>query len=261
MATINDPTNPSNISAVKAASTAAVATDMALVVAISPNNTPQITGNHSNNNLAPGGDNFGALTSIANAAAPSWTEGRQVLQSTDLAGNQRVLAQGGKTNNSAAPGATNVGALVALANAAAPAWTEGNEVLASTDLVGNLRVREPEATLMVTATAAANTGFTLTLPAAGAGLFHYITSINIMRNATAVLAGTATLIYTTTNLPGNPAWSVGNAMVAGGTQLDLNSEPCRPLKSSAANTATTIVAPAAGVAVLCRINVQYYTGP
>lgn len=115
-------------------------------------------------------------------------------------------------------------------------------------------------TLHVTATAAANTIATATLPAAGAGLFHYITNINLMRNATAALAGTATLIHTTTNLPGNPAWSVGNAMAAGGTQLDLDYTPATPLKSSVANTATTVVMPAAGAAVLNRINVTYYVG-
>ena len=218
-------------------------------------------GNKTNNAAAPAADNVGALTAQANAAAQAWTEGRLVLLSVDLAGNLRTLTVGGKTNNNAAPGATNVGALVALANAAAPAWTEGNEVLASVDLVGNLRVRHPESTLMVTATAAANTGFTLTLPAAGAGLFHYITSIEITRAATAALAGTAVLTYTSTNLPGLPIWTFGNAMVAGGTQNDVNYRPTSPLKSSAANTATTIVVPAPGAAVIVRANVSYYTGP
>src|SRR4051812_20641012 len=67
----------------------------------------------------------------------------------------------------------------------------------------------------------ANTGGTLTLPAAGAGKFHYITSITIRRAATAALVGNATLAITTTNLPGSPGWIVGNAMAAGGTQADL----------------------------------------
>lgn len=115
-------------------------------------------------------------------------------------------------------------------------------------------------TLMVTATAAANVAATVTLPAAGAGMFHYITSINIMRNATAALVGTATLIHTTTNLPGSPAWSVGNAMDAGGTRLDVDFSPTTPLKSLVANTATTVVAAAAGAAVLGRVNVSYYVG-
>ena len=50
-------------------------------------------------------------------------------------------------------------------------------------------------------------------------------------------------------------------MVAGGTQNDVNYRPTSPLKSSAANTATTIVVPAPGAAVIVRANVSYYTGP
>ena len=116
-------------------------------------------------------------------------------------------------------------------------------------------------TLHVTATAAANTAATASLPAAGAGLFHYITSIHLMRNATAALAGSATLIHTSANLPGSPAWSVGNAMAAGGTQLDLDYKPATPLKSAVANTITSVTMPAGGLAVLNRINVSYFTGP
>lgn len=120
--------------------------------------------------------------------------------------------------------------------------------------------RQIPANLHITVTAAANTAATATLPAAGVGMFHYITSIQMYRNATAALAGTATIIHTSTNLPGNPAWSVGNAMVAGGTQQDLVYEPANPLKSLVANTNTTLVMAAGGAAVLNRINVSYYVG-
>lgn len=99
------------------------------------------------------------------------------------------------------------------------AYTSGNITVAArasiADLVGY--ARQIPTTSFVTATAAANTLATATLPAAGVGMFHYITSIMLMRSATAVLAGTATIIHTSTNLPGSPAWSVGNAMAAGGT--------------------------------------------
>lgn len=142
------------------------------------------------------------------------------------------------------------------------AYTSGNVVVALRASRADFAIynRPFPSTLHVTATAAANTAVTATLPAAGAGLFHYITNINLMRNATAALVGSATLIHTTTNLPGNPAWSVGNAMIIGGTQLDLDYTPTTPLKSSVANTATTVVMPAAGAAVLNRINVTYYVG-
>lgn len=115
-------------------------------------------------------------------------------------------------------------------------------------------------TLWVTATAAANTAATATLPAAAAGLYHYITHIDITRNATAALAGSATIIHTTTNLPGSPAWSVGNNMVAGGTEKDVNIDFALPLKSSVAATNTTVVCAAGGAAVLGRVNVGYFVG-
>jgi hypothetical protein len=142
------------------------------------------------------------------------------------------------------------------------AYTSGNITVSSRATVADkiLYGRQIPATLHVTATGAANTAVTATLPAAGPSLFHYITSIEITRNATAALAGTATLIHTSTNLPGSPAWSVGNNIIAGGTERDVNYTPTAPLKSLAANTATTIVAAAAGAAVLSRVNVSYYVG-
>lgn len=142
------------------------------------------------------------------------------------------------------------------------AYTSGSIVVAMRATVADNRIyaRPVPATLAVTGTAAANTGLTLTLPAAGAGTFHYITAIEITRNATAALAGTATLVITTTNLPGSLAWSVGNAMIAGGTQIDVSRDFAQPLKSSVANTATTIVMPVPGAAVLWRANAYYYVG-
>ena len=142
------------------------------------------------------------------------------------------------------------------------AYTSGNVTIAlrGSDADAIIVAKGIPSRLHVQATAAANTAATATLPAAGVGMFHYITHIDITRNATALLAGTATIIHTTTNLPGSPAWSVGNAMAAGGTALDVVYEPTTPLKSSVANTATTVVAAAAGLAVLGNVNVSYYVG-
>lgn len=141
------------------------------------------------------------------------------------------------------------------------AYTSGNIVVSvrgsSTNVI-NYNKPIPS-TLHVTATAAANAIATATLPLV-AGLFHYITHISLVRNATAAVAGTATLIHTSTNLPGSPAWSVGNAMVAGGTQIDCDYAPTTPLKSSVVGTATTVVMAAGGAAVLNRVNVSYYLG-
>jgi len=142
------------------------------------------------------------------------------------------------------------------------AYTSGNITATARASISDWIIygRPVPATKHVTVTAAANTAATITLPAAGAGLFHYLTYLNCRRNATAALAGTATLIITSTNLPGTPAWSNGNAMVAGGTVEDIDYQPSSPLKSLLANTATTIVMPAAGLAVLNRGNCSYYVG-
>jgi len=49
-----------------------------------------VEGRKSTNAAAPTSDNAGALTAVANAAAPSYTEGRQVLLSVDLSGALRT---------------------------------------------------------------------------------------------------------------------------------------------------------------------------
>lgn len=71
-----------------------------------------VIGTKTNNNAAPGANNIGALVAIANAAAPTYTEGDQVLLSTDLSGNVRVtgsLSIGGTTDNSAYTAGTSTG--------------------------------------------------------------------------------------------------------------------------------------------------------
>lgn len=116
------------------------------------------------------------------------------------------------------------------------------------------------ATLAVTATAAISTAVTLTLPAPAAGLFHYITRINIVKYAGAAVAGAAApTVVTSTNLPGSVAWSTPTALAIG-TQYETDVEPKSPIKSSAAATATTIVAPLT-TSIIWRITVYYYTAP
>jgi hypothetical protein len=62
--------------------------------------TAIVLGALSHNNAAPGATNVGVLPGLANAAAPSYTEGDQVLLSCDLNGNLR-------TSNSGEPQAAN----------------------------------------------------------------------------------------------------------------------------------------------------------
>jgi hypothetical protein len=112
-----------------------------------------------------------------------------------------------------------------------------------------------------TNTGAANAAVTLTIPAPPAGQFIYVTRILIARVATAALAGSAVIVVTTTNLPGALAFSMGNAMTAGGTDKAVDETYDMPIKASAAATAVTIVAPAPGAAVLWRITAYYYYAP
>lgn len=119
------------------------------------------------------------------------------------------------------------------------------------------------ANLWVTGTAAVNTALTATLPAAGAGLFHYILSIKVTKLYSVVgVASGAGVIVTSTNLSGSPAWTTEQLASAAGTAVQVVSEVASglPMKSSVANTATTIVCPAQ-LQTIWRINIAYYTGP
>jgi hypothetical protein len=116
--------------------------------------------------------------------------------------------------------------------------------------------------LHVTATAAVNTGSTATLGAAGAGLFHYITRIQLVKLYSVVgVAAGAGVIITSTNLPGNPSWTTEQLASPAGTAAKVIDEIYHgnPLKSSAPNTATTLVAPAQ-LQTIWRWNVSYYVG-
>ena len=115
--------------------------------------------------------------------------------------------------------------------------------------------------LAVTATAVISTAVTLTLPAAGAGLFHYISRLLIQRIAGALLTAAATpIIVTTTNMPGAKAYSLPADAAAQGAIAQEIAEPSEPMRSSVANTATTVVAPLT-TGVIWRITADYYIAP
>lgn len=123
-------------------------------------------------------------------------------------------------------------------------------------------VTENTATLAVTVTAAAAAAATLTLPAAGVGLFHYITHLQIMKYNSAAVTGTATpVLVTSTNLPGSPVWTFprfGAIGQIGPADVQPYTGLTRPLRSAASNVATTIVCPAT-TGVLWRVTATYYT--
>ncbi len=115
-------------------------------------------------------------------------------------------------------------------------------------------------TIAVTNTGAAGAAVTLTVAAAGAGLFHYFTRIIVQRFSTALLTAAATpVLVTTTNLPGTRVLSFPADAAAQGTIYTEEIRPVQPLKSSTANTATTIVCPAT-TNVIWRVTADYYVG-
>ncbi len=117
-------------------------------------------------------------------------------------------------------------------------------------------------TLRVSVTAAVNNGVTCTLPAPGPGLFHYITRIELIKLYAVVgVASGAGVIVTSTNLPGNPSWTTEQmASPAGTCSRVIWEEPPSPMRSLAANVATTFIAPNQ-LQTIWRWNVSYYTAP
>jgi hypothetical protein len=150
--------------------------------------------------------------------------------------------------------------------------TAGTAIVAMRATAADYRIySQPTPSLLnVSQAPAVNTGGTITLPAAGAGLFHYITNFqcSVAMNPATLQAGAASVFVTTTNLPGTPTWAVpiaGNAAASTGGLgnaglIIADTSWGNPLKSSAANTATTFVLPAPGAACVIRGNVQYYVG-
>lgn len=140
-------------------------------------------------------------------------------------------------------------------------YNTGNAVVTGRATVSDYAIiAQPQPALLHVTATATNAIATATLPAV-AGMFHYITSIEVTHSCSVAVLGSAVENITTTNLPGNPAWTRGNALAVGATSRDVNYEPCVPLKSSAANTATTVVCPAnAAATTTSRINVSYYLG-
>lgn len=119
---------------------------------------------------------------------------------------------------------------------------------------------QPKAlTLAISSVGAAAAAVTVTLPAAGAGLFHYIDTIEITLFNSAARTGSATPVtVTSTNLPSAVAWTFPSAGVIGAVdRYALSSN--RPLRSATANAATTIVCPAT-TGVVWRVNVTYSVG-
>lgn len=108
----------------------------------------------------------------------------------------------------------------------------------------------------ITATAAAGTGVTLTIPL-HATKFNYLAYLSIVMYAAAALTGGATpVVVTSTGLSGTPAWTFPTA-AAIGTAFEEKVETSHPIKGTAINTAMTIVAPAT-TNVIWRVTAAYF---
>jgi hypothetical protein len=250
-------TDGTNTATVKAASTAAVAADQALVVSLSPNTNK--TGSEQSSAAATG-TTISLIGGAATTAAPSYTTGQANPLSLTLTGHLRTNDEATSATAAAVPtSAIYVGTSTTTAS---PTYTTATMNALSTTVNGDLRVisKPTPVDISVTVTAATGVAATLTLPAAGAGLFHYITKIEIEAYPTATVAGGATpIIVTSTNISGTPSWNFASARTIG-VQQNRDIDFMQPLKSAAANTATTIVMPVA-TTVLWKAKVYYYTAP
>jgi hypothetical protein len=142
------------------------------------------------------------------------------------------------------------------------AYTSGSIVTTLNASIGNsmVYVKAIPTTASITATAALSATLTNTVPAAGAGLFHYITRIRISKYCGATLTPAATpTIVTTTNLATTPSFDFKTLGAQGDSEvLDLFFTG-NPLKSTTANTATTFVCPVL-TGALWKVSVFYYVG-
>ena len=115
--------------------------------------------------------------------------------------------------------------------------------------------------LLGTAVGAVGAVTTLTLAAPAVGLRHYLTSLSINRFATAALtAGAVPVTITTTNLPGNAAFSFAADAALQGTLDRWREDFTYPIAATAQATATTIVCPATPN-IIWRITAGFYVAP
>jgi len=142
------------------------------------------------------------------------------------------------------------------------AYTSGSATTFLSSSMASLPIDAFDATnLLVTATGASAAAVTLTLPAAGAGLRHYITFIRVSRIATGLLTAAATpTVVTTTNIVGSLAFSLPADAAPTGTIFLIQNDFSFPLATVAQNTATTIVCPVT-TAVIWRVTCGYQVRP
>jgi hypothetical protein len=114
------------------------------------------------------------------------------------------------------------------------------------------------ADFIVVATAAVGVAAAVTLPAAGVGTYHYITSIRIEKFATGLMTvGTVPVVATTSNLNGFSPNTGANAQPQGVNEIVMDRDFTIPLKSQNANTSTSLGMPATPLAIY-KVMVTYF---
>lgn len=113
---------------------------------------------------------------------------------------------------------------------------------------------------MATATGAAAAAVTLTIPSAGAGLYNYLTMLQIVKFSTTTLtAGSTPVLVTTTGIIGTPTFSFPADVSAQGLAVEQKFEFQKPVKGTAAATTMTVVCPAT-TGIIWRVNASFYIG-
>jgi hypothetical protein len=160
----------------------------------------------------------------------------------------------------AVSGTVNVGTMPAVGVSSLPALPAGGNAIGSVTVSNTVPVADTRAALLhVTATGAAAAAVTASLPAV-VGQFHYIVALEITAYSTAARTGGATpVVVTSSNLPGNPAWTLASA-AAVGTVDRYQALLAVPLRSSTVNAATTVACPAV-TGIIWRVNASYLTAP
>jgi hypothetical protein len=111
-----------------------------------------------------------------------------------------------------------------------------------------------------TVTAAVGIVATLTIPAAGVGLYNYLVALYVEKFAGAVLTAAATpVLVPITGLLGNPILSFSASADAVGTSVPKEIVSSKPIKGSATNTTLVVSCPAV-TGVIWRVNAVYYVG-
>lgn len=150
-------TDGTNTAAVKAASTAATATDPALVVAVSPNST-LITKDLADGSVTPGtAGTFSLLSGLVGAStSPTLTAGQQVALQGDLSGNLKVVV------NQPLPAGTNLLGAVNLDLAGSPVSATNPVPVVISGALSGTSVNNYNTVASVAAAASSNHTYTIT---------------------------------------------------------------------------------------------------